>query len=107
MPVGGEPVEVRRLDLRVAEAAEVAVAEVVGQEDDDVGLRGVGEGHEGKEEEGEDGEAHGDTGGGGQTRAIATKRHEKTQKGRPEALVSSFLCHFVPLRGYPVCLTRP
>lgn len=41
--VGGEAVEVRGLDGRVGEAREVAVAEVIAEEDDDVGARG-GEG---------------------------------------------------------------
>ena len=42
-PFCRELVEVRRADLRVGEAAQVAVAEVIAQEDDDVGLlRGDG-----------------------------------------------------------------
>ena len=48
-PFGGEAVEIRRLDLRLAVAAEVAVAEVVGEDEHDarpawrgrVGVRGV------------------------------------------------------------------
>src|SRR5581483_11642410 len=36
-PVGGELVEVRRLDLRLSVAAEVAVAEVVGEDEYDIG----------------------------------------------------------------------
>ena len=36
IPFSGQPVDVRRLDLRRAVAAEIAVAEVVGEDDDDV-----------------------------------------------------------------------
>ena len=49
-----ERVEVRRLDDRMAVAREVAVAEVVGEEEDEVGLRG--ERKTGKEERRENGE---------------------------------------------------
>ena len=54
--VGGEAVEVGGLDGRVGEAREVAVAEVVAEEDDDVGTRG-GEGgrREGERREQQDG----------------------------------------------------
>ena len=38
--VGGQPVEMRRPDSRVAVAAEIAVAEVVGQNEEEVGARG-------------------------------------------------------------------
>ena len=42
--VGGEAVEVRGLDGRIGEAREIAVAEVIAEEDDDVGARGRGGG---------------------------------------------------------------
>ena len=47
---GGHTIQIRRLDRRVAVAAEVAVAEVVGQDDDDVRLRG-GVGADGERDE--------------------------------------------------------
>jgi hypothetical protein len=57
--LGGEPVKVRRLDDGIAREAEIAVALIVGDDEDDVGLRrrrgcrrdGRGEGEqEGKRE---------------------------------------------------------
>ena len=36
--VGGQAIEIRRFDLLLAVAAEVAVAEVIGQDEDDIGL---------------------------------------------------------------------
>ena len=49
--VGGEAVEVRGLDLRTV-AADVGVAEVIGEDDEDVGLLGGVEDRAEKEAEG-------------------------------------------------------
>ena len=62
-PLGGEPVEVRRRDLGVrVVAAHVTIAEVVGEDDDDVGLIGGRKREastEGTEEDGEKAVVHG------------------------------------------------
>jgi hypothetical protein len=53
--LGGEAVEVRRADEFLAEGADVAVAEIVGEDEDDVG-RTRGRGGDGGQREGEGGE---------------------------------------------------
>src|SRR5262249_34694841 len=59
-PVGGEAVEVRCADGGMAETAEVAITEVITQENDDVGPRGRGWGDSG----GPRGEGEGEGEGG-------------------------------------------
>ena len=108
--VGGEAVEVGGLNRRVGEAREVAVAEVVAEEDDDVGTRGRGGGAEGERGEQQDGgelkEAAGLHGGsssqiasggngGGKAPRLKLKAQGKDQFSRTKAaaeprLVSAF-----------------